>query len=276
LTHDMRQAITIAGDSFIHSCTFDKTFAYEQFVPESVLAYQISGETQIYHQRGEIVLREGQVLLARRNQLAKSMKIPPNGGEYQCVCVLLTSDRLRRFALENSVVCEGKYQGRKNILFEGDGFFRGYFLSVMPYIQEWTTVNKRMAKLKVYEAVELLLYRRPDLAPFLFDFSDPRKTDLEEFMLRNFRFNTPVDHFARLSGRSLSAFKRDFMEIFNMAPATWLKNKRLSEAYYLIRQQRKKPQDIYLDLGFENLSHFYTSFKRKYGATPAMISGENK
>ena len=33
-----------------------------------------------------------------------------------------------------------------------------------------------------------------------------------------------------------------------------------------------KPADIYLDLGFENLSHFYTCFKQKYGVTPAQIN----
>jgi AraC-like DNA-binding protein len=43
-----------------------------------------------------------------------------------------------------------------------------------------------------------------------------------------------------------------------------------------MKQKNKKPNDIYLDLGFENLSHFYTSFKQKYGTTPAGINQKNK
>src|SRR3979409_1773587 len=97
----MRPVIQMLGESFIYTCTFDKTFAYEQFVPEHLLAYQISGQTNIFHQRGEMVLEEGQLLLAHGNQFAKSVKIPAADKEYQCLSVVLTNERLRRFALDN-------------------------------------------------------------------------------------------------------------------------------------------------------------------------------
>ena len=99
--------------------------------------------------------------------------------------------------------------------------------------------------MKVNEAIELLLQLQPDLKSFLFDFSDPHKTDLEEFMIKNFHYNAPIEHFARLSGRSLSSFKREYATTFKDSPSIWLKNKRLSEAYYLMKQKNKKPQDIY-------------------------------
>ena len=272
----MRPVIQMLGESFIYSCTFNKAFTYEQFVPEHLLAYQISGQTHIFHQRGEMVLEEGQLLLAHRNQFAKSIKIPAADKEYQCLSVVLSNERLRQFALDNEISCEEKYQGRKNILLEPDCFLKGYFLSLLPYVEQWKNVSKKLAVMKVNEAIELLLQLQPELKSFLFDFSDPHKTDLEEFMLKNFHYNAPIENFAKLSGRSLSSFKRDFATTFNNTPSIWLKNKRLSEAYYLMKQKNKKPQDIYLDLGFENLSHFYTSFKKKYGMTPAEINQKNK
>jgi AraC family transcriptional regulator, exoenzyme S synthesis regulatory protein ExsA len=272
----MRPVIQQLGESFIYSCTFDKAFTYEQFVPEHILAYQISGQTQIYHQRGEMVLEEGQILLAHRNQFAKSIKFPADNGEYQCLSVVLSNERLRQFALDNEISCEDKYQGSKNILVEPGALFKGYFLSLLPYVEEWKNVSKRLAGMKVDEAIELLLHAQPRLKSFLFDFTDPHKTDLEEFMQKNFHYNAPVQNFAKLSGRSLSGFKRDFAATFKSTPSMWLKNKRLSEAYYLMKQKNKRPQDIYLDLGFENLSHFYTSFKQKFGTTPAKINLKNK
>jgi len=272
----LKPVIQIFGESFLYSCTFEKTYTYEKFVPEHVLVYQVSGQTQIYHQLGEMVLQEGQILVARRNQFAKSIKIPATDKEYRCISVLLTNDRLQRFALDNEIFCEEKYNGRKNILLEPNGLLKGYFLSVMPYTELEKNVSKRLASIKVNEAIALLLEIRPDLKSFLFDFSDPHKQNLEEFMLKNFHYNAPIDRFAKLSGRSLTGFKREFSEIFKTSPGTWLKNKRLSEAMYLIKKKRQKPQDFYLDLGFENLSHFYTSFKQKYGMTPAEIKSKNK
>src|ERR1700730_1644845 len=272
----MRPVIQLLGESFIYSCAFDKAYTYEQFVPEHLLAYQISGQTHIFHQRGEMMLEEGQLLLAHRNQFAKSVKIPADDKEYQCLSVVLSNERLRQFALDNEIACEEKYQGKKNILLEPSCFLKGYFLSLLPYVEQWKNVSKKLAVMKVNEAIELLLQLQPELKSFLFDFSDPHKTDLEEFMLKNFHYNAPIENFAKLSGRSLSSFKRDFATTFNNTPSIWLKNKRLSEAYYLMKQKNKKPQDIYLDLGFENLSHFYTSFKKKYGMTPAEIKQKSK
>ena len=91
--------------------------------------------------------------------------------------------------------------------------------------------------------------------------------DLEKFMLGNFHFNIPVERFAQLPGRSLAGIKRDFQKTFSMSPRQWLQEKRLMEAKYLL-EKKKKPSTIYLDLGFESLSHFSHSFKKKFGKAP--------
>jgi AraC-like DNA-binding protein len=272
----MKPVIQLYGESFLYTCAFDKSYTFEQFVPEHLLAYQISGQTMIYHQRGEMVLEEGQFLIGRKNQFAKSIKVPAADKEYQCISVVLTLERLQQYALENEISCEDRYHGAKNIILEPNNILKGFFASVLPYTESTKPISKKLASIKVNEAIALVLDMRPDLESFLFDFSDPNKQNLEEFMLKNFQYNAPIEHFAKLSGRSLTSFKRDFTDIFKTSPGTWLKEKRLSEAYFLIKKKSRKPKDIYLDLGFENLSHFYTSFKQKYGMTPAEISIKTK
>jgi AraC-like DNA-binding protein len=267
----MKPNIELHGDTFIDARSHKKAFSYEQFCPEHLIAYQISGKTQIYHESGELILDEGQFLIARRNQFAKSVKHPAKNDEYRCVSVLLSIDRLRQYASENGIICRERYDGRKNVILDDSIFLKGYFQSIMPYIDHWRPGNDKLAAYKVTEAVELILQLRSDLKSYLFDFADPTAQDLEAFMLKHFRYNAPLEYFAKLSGRSLSTFKRDFVEVFSTSPAQWLKDRRLSEAYYLIGQQRQKPDDIYLALGFENLSHFYSSFKKKYGLTPKQI-----
>src|ERR1700743_2519831 len=105
----MKPVIQLLGDSFLYTCSFTQTHEYDQFVPEHLLAFQISGQTQIYHHRGEMILAEGQILLARGNQFAKSLKIPAKDKDYQCVSVLLTKDQLQQFALDNGIFCGEKY-----------------------------------------------------------------------------------------------------------------------------------------------------------------------
>jgi len=81
-----------------------------------------------------------------------------------------------------------------------------------------------------------------------------------------------MQRFAYMTGRSISAFKRDFKQIFNDTPNHWLVQKRLQEAHFLIEKQAKKPSEIYFDLGFKDLSHFSFAFKKQFGLAPTEIA----
>ncbi|MDQ1165566.1 AraC-like DNA-binding protein [Flavobacterium sp. SORGH_AS 622] len=112
---------------------------------------------------------------------------------------------------------------------------------------------------------------KPELKDILFDFNEPGKIDLEAFMKKNFHFNVQLDRFAYLTGRSLATFKRDFQRIFEVSPSRWLLQKRLQQAYYLIKEKGKTPTEVYLEVGFEDLSHFSFAFKKQYGLSPSKV-----
>lgn len=91
--------------------------------------------------------------------------------------------------------------------------------------------------MKFEELLIILLKQQPELATFLFDFRIPQKIDLEEFMQKNFTFNVSLNRFAFLTGRSISAFKRDFFTTFHDTPGHWLIQRRLEEAWFLIHEK---------------------------------------
>lgn len=261
----------VLEDSFVYSCTFEQQHGYEQFVPHHVLAFQFSGETHIEHQNGKLILKKNQMLLAQKNQLAKSIKIPATDKVYKIISVIINDAALQQYAPGNSIHENKNYTGEKNLLLKPNALLKSYFQSLLPYVEQSQKISKKLAAIKTNEAIELLLHLKSSLKSFLFDFSEPYKIDLEKFMLQNFHYNVPIEHFAKLTGRSLAAFKRDFDQTFQTSPRKWLQEKRLAEAYHLIQQKNRKPTEIYLEVGFENLSHFYTSFKQKFGVTPASI-----
>ena len=123
---------------------------------------------------------------------------------------------------------------------------------------------------KTAEIIEMLL-QKPALKNFLFDFSEPYKIDLEAYMNRYFSYNVPISQFAQLTGRSISSFKRDFTKTFDATPEKWLQKRRLEMAYFLILQKNKKPSEVYLEVGFENLSHFSFAFKKQFGLPPSKV-----
>jgi AraC-like DNA-binding protein len=233
------------------------------------LVLQLSGQFAMETSWQNISMTGGEVLLIGKNQVGTLTKTPLPGANYETIVISLQDDLLRKIALEEKIEADRKYIGPPNILIPSNEFLQGYFQSIVPYARSsGATMTDEMGILKVKEGVKLLLLAMPVLRNFLFDFSEPHKIDLERFMLRNFHFNVPVGKFAVLTGRSLAAFKRDFQKTFNMPPRHWLQEKRLNEARYLIETRHQKPSAIYLDLGFQSLSHFSNSFKKKFGKAP--------
>jgi AraC family transcriptional regulator, exoenzyme S synthesis regulatory protein ExsA len=239
------------------------------FMAHNSLVLQISGQFTLETSGQKISMKRGEILLIGKNQLAEITKTPLPDEDYETIVITLQEDLLRKIALEEQIEIKERYTGPPNILIPKNDFLQGYFQSVIPYVRNPAeNLTAAMGTLKVNEGVKLLVHAMPALRTFLYDFSEPYKIDLEKFMLSNFHFNVSIEKFARLTGRSLAGFKRDFQKTFGTAPRHWLQDKRLTEARHLIEKKNKKPSAIYLDLGFESLSHFSHSFKKKFGKAP--------
>jgi AraC-like DNA-binding protein len=258
--------------NILYSCEETNKRSNEQLVTEHTFGYIISGETHFYSSSGLEVVKEGTVGLIRRNHLAKTVKIPGvNGTPFKSISIFLDQESLKRYSAEHDISITTRYTGEPMKRLPDDVFIKSYFHSLEPYFTHIGQMSDALANLKTREAIELLLRLDPKLKDFLFDFSEPFKIDLESFMNRHFVFNVPISQFARLTGRSLATYKRDFHKVFGTSPEKWLLKKRLEHAHFLIAQKNQKPVDVYHEVGFENISHFSTSFKNMYGYTPSSL-----
>ena len=262
----------IPYDAFVFTIGAEKKKESDRFLSESVLAMQISGQLTLETNIEKMVIKSGDILLVRKHQFVKVTKTPIDKESQKAILLTLNEDILRNFALENQMDTAEKYHGPSNILIPENDFLKGFFNSLIPYTQNLKNVYTQLSTTKVKEAVQLLLLIKPELKNFLFDFSEPHKIDLEKFMLSNYKFNVPIESFAKLTSRSLAGFKRDFQKIFGVPPRQWLQMKRLEEAYYQIEKHNKKPSSLYLELGFESLSHFSYAFKKQFGYAPTELT----
>ena len=122
------------------------------------------------------------------------------------------------------------------------------------------------------EGLYVLLNTDVNLYASLFDFTDPWKIDLMEFMNDNYMNELTMEEMASCTGRSLASFKRDFKKVSDLSPLRWIINRRLEAAYDLIRRGGVNITDICYQVGFKNLSHFSKVFKDKYEMAPTAVS----
>lgn len=254
-----------------YSCYFTRSSKGEQFVPEHTLVYIISGSLVMVDNSHTVNFNSGDVYFCKRNNLVKYTKCPPDTGEYQSISIYFDQQTLRNLSLEYSYKAD---QQTATAAFQkvSSSEISNYMRSLLAY--ETILKNKEaddLLFLKQKEAVLLLLKLVPVFKNILFDFSEPGKIDLEAFMEKNYHFNVELKRFAYLTGRSLATFKRDFEKIYHTTPSRWLQQRRLQEAYQKIKELKKTPSDVYLEVGFENLSHFSFAFKKTYGIAPSKL-----
>lgn len=243
----------------------------EQFIPDHVFLYVTRGAIAAYDGSKTYTLRQGDYCLVRKNRLARYNS--EKGSGFDRIFFCFEEDFLRGFQ-ERHKVTATKYDREDTFVkINPTEKIPDFIQSLKPYTDAAGRLEAAFEDVKYEELLIILLQNQPALAGILFDYSRPEKINLEEFMNRNYKFNVSNERFAWLTGRSLSAFKRDFRATFGTSPGQWLTRRRLKEAYILIEKENKRASEIYLDLGFQDLSHFSLAFKKLFGVRPTEVAG---
>ena len=151
-----------------------------------------------------------------------------------------------------------------------DEVLGAYFPSVLSYFAKKEQPPGNLLEIKFKELI-LDLMSSPlnaSLSGYFGSLCDGSKTSLRETMESHFIYNLKLEEFAHLSGRSLSSFKKDFINTFNSPPGKWLQKRRLEHAKYLLELTDKNINELAFETGFENTSHFIRIFRQTYGVTP--------
>lgn len=255
----------------VYSATSKRETEGEIFVKQHVFDYIISGTSQVYFGSKSQVYKAGDVRFAVRNRLSKFVKTPPVGGEYRSVSICIDQDTLQdiKHDFKGFNILNKRFENV--FLLNSNTAFNNYIDSLVPYLENGTQIGEQLVKVKIKEAVLIFMDANPDLKHLLFDFSEPGKIDLEAYMNEHYQFGGDLKQFAYLTGRSLSTFKRDFEKIFHTTPNRWLLEKRLEEAYFLLKKKKMKAMDVFIDVGFKDYSHFSFAFKKMFGFAPSLI-----
>ena len=244
-----------------------KSFKTEVVFEHHMLIWFISGETKIIQANDSHIFKAGDIFLIPRNRITTIINYPSNGQPHKAVAMHLTTEKLKDFYSRHKPV--GKTQPLETIrIYRDHPLLHSCLASLIPYFDLGQELPTDIAHIKIDEAISILRAIDKSIDGLLANFEEPGKLDLADFMERHFMFNMTLDRFSYLTGRSVATFRRDFKKIYNTTPQKWLTEKRLQLAHYQIREKQRKPNEVYIETGFENLSHFSFAFKSYYGYPP--------
>ena len=249
----------------------DRLFKTEVLFEHHILIWFISGETKIIQASATHTFGPGDIFLIPRNHLVTVINYPKDGLPHKAVAMHLTIDRLREFYGKLGVRPQAAAANRI-YHFKDHPLLQSCLSSLIPYFDVKEQFPETVASLKIEEALTILRTIDREVDSILAYFDEPGKVELTKFMESHYMFNLALEKFGYLTGRSLSTFNRDFRKTFQSTPQKWLTRKRLELAHHQIAQQGRRPVDVYLEVGFEDLSHFSYAFKKEFGYIPTSLS----
>jgi len=261
----------MANLPIIYTCDQLLNKGREHFIREHALIYIQSGCLTVNDGKKTYSFKTGDFLFLQRNHLAKFNQEPDAEGEFSSVSIYFNHEMLQYASAEDHFEIEKGHRAHAVWALEVKPMLRNYLESLTFISQTPDRTDQNFLKLKVKEVLILLLDSHPEFKNVLFNFSVPGKKDLKTFMEHNYHFMVSLDCFAYLTGRNPAAFKRDFMYLFHISPERWIHHRRLQKAYQLIKEQGEMPANVYREVGFVNLTHFSSSFKRLFGVNPSSL-----
>lgn len=192
-----------------------------------------------------------------------------------CLLMVFIPDALMRSAVREvlpalTVNVAGSTSTKTAWRVENDIALAALFQSMRTYLAGQQKPPEPLLRLKVKELVMSVLTSgaNSELAAYFTRIGSSESPSIAEIMEANFRYNLSLEEFARLCHRSLSAFKREFQQLFQNSPGKWLLQRRLDHAANLLRHSRMNVTEVAFDSGFEDVSHFSRVFKERFRVSP--------
>ena len=256
------------------SCFMDDASSHSNMVKEHYMGYVYAGEIVINENGAITKLHKGDAVFLRRDNRVGVIKQPEDGEQFKAIFMSFPRNFLREFyagldkrqlptEVQRDKISVRKLPVRPDII--------SLFESITPYFDSTIAPAPELIRLKMMEGVYALLHTDRSFYSSLFDFTEPWKIDILDFLNENYMYDLSMEEIASFTGRSLASFKRDFAKISDLPPQKWLMEKRLNVAFDKIRNEQRKASDVCFEVGFKTLSHFSKAFKRQFGYTPTQI-----
>ncbi len=243
-------------------------------VRDHFLVYLYSGGEYILDEgKRRTVIKPGECVFLKRDNRVNMIKQPKNGEPFMAIFLTFKRNFLRGVYQKferKELPLKAEKQKHSVIKLPQTPDIKGLFQSLVPYFDSTVEPSDDIMKLKLLEGGVYSLLRIDDkFYATLFDFTEPWKIDILEFLNENYMYDFSLEDIASFTGRSLSTFKRDFKKISKLSPEKWLIQRRLEAAREKLQEDGRTVTDVYVEVGFKNLSHFSSAFKKQYGVAPS-------
>jgi AraC family transcriptional regulator, exoenzyme S synthesis regulatory protein ExsA len=252
----------------IHKVITTPVLNKEGYVSAHAITLVLKGHLKVEANSGaSALLKENQMIFLPKGLYTIS-DILPDKGHFEAVVFFFDEDLIRDFVTTNNIRATKQRCVDYKIL-DYIPEVKLFTDSLLQLYSNKALANRSLTKLKLYELLNILSFSGGNcLVETLATLNNKEKRSLREFMELNFSKPLAIEDYAYLTGRSLSSFRRDFIEQYKISPKQWLIDRRLQMAEALLSKNNTTVSQVALEVGYENISHFVKAFHKRFGTSP--------
>lgn len=241
---------------------------------EACFLYVLEGAYDSTSEQEKIRILTNESVLMKCGNYLSDMIVTPSSDKYQAVAVHFHPDVLQKiyedkvpsFLKRKEPLHIGMFKLKEDILIQK------YIESLLFYFENPQLVDEDILILKLKEIIILLNKTKnaPLIRSILSNLFNPITYSFREIVESHLYSTITIDLLADLCGMSNSSFKREFKRVYEVAPATYIRNKKIERSIELLASTELRATEIAYDCGFSNVSHFSKCFKQKNGISPTI------
>lgn len=235
----------------------------------NTFSFLMEGYKEVHSDVSSTAISNTEFLLMKAGKCLMTEKLTGTNNSYRSVLFFFSNEAVLRFVKKYSITLSKSVERKTIQSIPFDRYLRSFAESLTDLNNLSSSNRKRLLQVKLEE---LLLYLIDKLGN---SFLESLITSVNDYdlhfqeVIENNKLNKlTLSELAFLCNMSLSTFKRTFEKQFYASPSKWFQERRLEYAAVLLKNERKRPSDIYIEIGYESLTNFIQAFKSKYGVTP--------
>ena len=232
---------------------------------QNTISFLIEGNKEVVFDNSTLSIDNSKFLIMKSGNCLMTEKIS-NHKVYRSVLLFFPNHHLLKFIQKNEINLKQPVDFKSVFSFNKDEFIQGYIKSLLDISKFSKEIQNKLLLIK-FEEIMIYLTSKYG-TEFLCALIEKNNKSSQRLVESNWMSKLSLKELAFLSNMSVSTFKREFEIYYAESPIKWFKNKRIEYAHHLLFKEHKTSSEIYLEVGYENLSSFIQAYKSKYGMTP--------
>src|SRR5690625_1673941 len=229
------------------------------------------GKKQVHFADTSVAVNAKQSLLLKKGRWLWTELLDADT-RYYCKLLFFSEHKLIEFLDKNRTDWKPNKAEKSYFIIENDPYIISYLNSLNNLKNSSTDFINDLLAVKFEELMLYLIHKYGyKFQLYLHSLISKEASQFRKVIENNVYSNLNLDEIAFLCNMSLSTFKRNFKTEYKISPGKWFRDQRLQHAKDLLERGTLRSSDIYLEVGYNNLSNFSTAFKNKFGISPKEI-----